>query len=67
MLPNIYKEKLCVELQNALNSLSEAVYISDLETYELVYTNEAAQKALWRACTGGQVLHAFIRHGSLIE
>ena len=33
-----------MELQNTLNSLSEAVYISDLETYELVYTNEAAQK-----------------------
>lgn len=44
MLPNIYKEKLCVELQNTLNSLSEAVYISDLETYELVYMNEAAKK-----------------------
>ena len=44
MLLSIYKEKLCVELQNTLNSLSEAVYISDLETYELVYTNEAAKK-----------------------
>ena len=33
-----------MELQNTLNSLSEAVYISDLETYELVYMNEAAQK-----------------------